>query len=279
MANTIDWGEASVNNTNGYGKGRINNTIRWGKIYDSSASGDTNIGTATTPSFSNTKSIALDGVDDFVEAKSTTLGLNSAISISLWVKTTQSTSGFKQLIGEYHWSNSNKRNWVLYLSNGGNRIAFIVHNDAGQRPINTVVSASDANIDDGNWHHIMVTWDGTTNTNSFNIFFDGVNVKQATPSLTGIRASDTPLLIADGTNGNVEFQGNMDEIAVWNSDQSANINDIYNSGVPTSLATYNPLLWYRCGDGDTAPTLTDNGSGGNNGTMTNFSTFSTDVPT
>ena len=67
MANTIDWGEASVNNTNGYGKGRINNTIRWGKIYDSSASGDTNIGTATTPSFSNTKSIALDGVDDFVE--------------------------------------------------------------------------------------------------------------------------------------------------------------------------------------------------------------------
>jgi hypothetical protein len=31
--------------------------------------------------------------------------------------------------------------------------------------------------------------------------------------------------------------------------------------------------------GDTSPTLTDNGSGGNNGTMVNFTTFSTDVPT
>ena len=40
-----------------------------------------------------------------------------------------------------------------------------------------------------------------------------------------------------------------------------------------------PVNWYRMGDGDTAPTLTDNGSGGNNGTMSNFSTFSTDVPT
>ena len=30
---------------------------------------------------------------------------------------------------------------------------------------------------------------------------------------------------------------------------------------------------------DTSPTLTDNGSGGNDGTMESFSTFSTDVPT
>ncbi len=229
-------------------------------------------------SFTNTKSILLDGVDDYVEAKSTTLGLDTAISVSMWVKTTQSTSNFKQLIGEYDWSNSNKRNWILYLSNSQNKLAFLLYNSLGQTVINKSVDATDANIDDGNWHHVLVTWDGTTNTNSFNMFFDGVNVKQATPTKTGIRTSDTPLLIADGTNGNVEFEGNIDEVAVWNSDQSSNVTDIYNSGVPTSLATYNPLLWYRCGDGDTAPTLTDHGSGGNNGTMTNFSTFSTDVP-
>jgi len=229
-------------------------------------------------SFTNTKSILLDGVDDYVEAKSTTLGLDTAISVSMWVKTTQSTSNFKQLVGEYDWSNSNKRNWILYLSNSQNKLAFLLYNSLGQTVINKSVDATDANIDDGNWHHVLVTWDGTTNTNSFNMFFDGVNVKQATPTKTGIRTSDTPLLIADGTNGNVEFEGNIDEVAVWNSDQSSNVTDIYNSGVPTSLATYNPLLWYRCGDGDTAPTLTDHGSGGNNGTMTNFSTFSTDVP-
>ena len=31
------------------------------------------------------------------------------------------------------------------------------------------------------------------------------------------------------------------------------------------------LSWWRMGDGDTFPTLTDNGSGGNDGTMTNMS--------
>ena len=45
------------------------------------------------------------------------------------------------------------------------------------------------------------------------------------------------------------------------------------------LSDLSPLSWWRMGDGDTSPTLTDNGSGGNDGTMTNFSTFSTDVPT
>ena len=234
--------------------------------------------TPTPPSFTNTKSILLDGVDDYVEAKSTTLGLDTAISISLWVKTTQSTSGFKQLIGEYDWGNSSKRNWLLYLSNVDNRIAFLVFS-SGSIPINTFVLGADANIDDGNWHHVMVTWDGTTNTNSFNMFFDGVNVKQGTPTSTGIRTSDAPLYIGDGPNGNVEFEGNIDEVAIWNNDQSANASAIYNSGVPNDISSLSPLSWWRCGDGDTSPTLTDNGSGGNNGTMTNFTTFSTDTPT
>jgi hypothetical protein len=65
---------------------------------------------------------------------------------------------------------------------------------------------------------------------------------------------------------------------IWSSDQSANASAIGGT-IPTDLSTYNPISWWRCGDGDTAPTLTDNGSGGNDGTMTNFTTFSTDVPT
>jgi len=76
------------------------------------------------------------------------------------------------------------------------------------------------------------------------------------------------------------FQGGIDEVSVFTSELSqSNITSIYNSGVPNDISSLSPLSWWRCGDGDTAPTLTDNGSGGNNGTMTNFSTFSTDVPT
>ena len=77
------------------------------------------------------------------------------------------------------------------------------------------------------------------------------------------------------------YEGLMDEVAIWNSDRSADVSTIYNSGVPNNLNDLSnaPLSWWRCGDGDTSPTLTDNGTGGENGTMTNFTTFNTDVPT
>ncbi len=241
----------------------------------------TNFSTFSTdvPKF-NTKSIALDGVDDSVNIGTTSLGITTALSVSVWVKTTRATGTFAQIIGEYRWGVTTQRNWILYLSNTANRIGFLNYNDDGQRPINTVVDVSDANIDDGNWHHVLVTWDNTTNTNSFKIFFDGDIVKQVTPSLTGIRSvSSVPTYIGNGQDANRVFQGSIDEVAVWNSDQSANASAIYNSGVPNDISSLSPLSWWRCGDGDTSPTLTDNGSGGNDGTMTNFTTFSTDVPT
>jgi len=67
MSNTIGFGQAAVNNTIDYGQGAIDNTINWGKSQTLSPSGETNItGTPSTPPFSNTKSILLDGVDDYV---------------------------------------------------------------------------------------------------------------------------------------------------------------------------------------------------------------------
>ncbi len=236
--------------------------------------------TPTPPSeFTNCKSLTFDGVDDFVNIGTTSLGITTALSISVWVKTTRATGTFAQIIGEYKWGITTQRNWILYLSNSGNRIGFVNYNDAGQRPINVAVPAVDANIDDGQWHHVLVTWDNTTNTNSFKIFFDGNVVLQHTPSLTGIRSvSSIPTYIGNGQDANRAFQGELDEIAVWNSDQSANASAIYNSGVPNDISSLSPLSWWRCGDGDTSPTLTDNGSGGNDGTMNNFTTFSTDVP-
>jgi hypothetical protein len=49
MANDIDWGQGAANNSIGWGQGKTNNTIGWGEIYDSSASGETNIIGAETP--------------------------------------------------------------------------------------------------------------------------------------------------------------------------------------------------------------------------------------
>ena len=71
----------------------------------------------------------------------------------------------------------------------------------------------------------------------------------------------------------------MDEVGIFNTAEPiANLWD--GSGIPTDLTDLNPIAWYRNGDGDTYPTITDNGSGGNNGTMTNMTAGSivSDVP-
>jgi len=228
-------------------------------------------------SFSNKYSVAFDGVDSAIVG-SNSLGITSGISISVWVKTTDASSGFKQIIGEYNWASpASNANWLLYLSNTGNRIAFLNYNDAGQRPINIVVPDADANIDDGQWHHILVTWDNTTNTNSFKIFFDGDIVLQHTPSLTGIRSvSSTPVYIASGQGSSVYLESNIDEVAVWDSDQSSNASTIYKEGAPADLASLNPLSWWRFEEGS-GSTATDSGSGGNDATLTGV-TYQADVP-
>ena len=67
--------------------------------------------------------------------------------------------------------------------------------------------------------------------------------------------------------GEVSFGGEhmrnncvVDEVAIWSTDESANIAAIYNSGVTQdlSLLASPPVNWWRMGDDDTFPTLTDN---------------------
>tara|TARA_Y100000389_G_C17250324_1_gene407758 strand:+ start:54 stop:752 length:699 start_codon:yes stop_codon:yes gene_type:complete len=227
------------------------------------------------PTFKNTYSMEFDGVDSF-QAGSSSLGITNGISISLWVKTTDISSGFKQIIGEYNWANSSQRNWILYLSNVGNRIAFLSYNDAGQRTINTVDNTT-GRISDGKWHHILVTWDNTTATNAFKIFFDGNVIVQVTPTLTGIRSAATPVYIANGLGSSVYLNSNLDNIAVWNNDQSLNIDTIYNNGRPRDISSLSPLAWWRFEEGS-GTTAIDSGTGGNNGTISG-ATYSTDVPT
>ncbi len=66
-------------------------------------------------------------------------------------------------------------------------------------------------------------------------------------------------------SGNTLQGEKVDELAIWDSDQSSNVATIYNSGVPFDLSTLGtqPKHWWRMGDGDTYPNLQDNGTEAN----------------
>lgn len=129
-------------------------------------------------------------------------------------------------------------------------------------------------IPKGVWCHLAVTWDGS---NTVTTYLNGLQLAQITNAST-ISNYAYEMLIG---RGNWYHKGLIDEVAYWNSGlSSSDITAIYNSGVPDDLSSYSPVGWWRMGDNDggTGTTITDQGSGGNDATLYNGPTFSTDVP-
>ncbi len=277
MAVTNGWGQAAINNTIGFGQGSTNATNGWGEIYEDSPSGDTAIEGA---SFTNVYSTEYDGVDDYVDC-GTFAALNSAtaLTLSVWFKSSVYTTSGRLVNLEKHveiyqsnasYGNTQGRFYYKLMGNYGN----------GFKTLGGTSASGVGNLCDGNWHHLCFVFDNSTTTSV--VYEDGVAViTDASTTGTLNSASDTFYIGADPSGANA-IEGNIDEVAVFNSALTpSEIAAIYNSGNPQSLDSYSPLGWWRMGDGDTYPTLTDNGSGGNNGTMTNMVSgdIVTDVPT
>jgi len=264
MANTIGYGQGAVNNTNGFGKAPTNNTIDFGEVCEDSWSPETNLTGTGGSSFSNTQSIELDGIDDYVNCgNGASLQFSNTLSVSCWVKTSTSSKGIL----------------AIRVGNTPTQEAFSLTSSGEVRMNNGTRLTANTSILDNNYHHVVVTYNTSLATNNLKIYIDGI-LDNSVNRTTVIQGSGTNYLIIGEYRASNFFNGNIDEVSVFNSElSSSDVTSIYNSGVPNDISSLSPVSWWRCGDGDTAPTLTDNGSGGNDGTMTNFTTFSTDVPT
>ena len=278
MANTIGYGQGAVNNTNGFGKAPTNNTIDFGEVCSDSWSPETNLTGTATSSFSNTQSIQLDGIDDRVEINRTLGSGFSELSISTWVKYANNVATSNQYhpivakIGPTFGNSFSLQNMRSGASSNGGELLFGVHTPNGNFTAFSGVVPSQ-NV----WYNVVGTYDGS----NVKIYIDGV-LKATTGASGNINSNTELLMLGDaGYGGFSQFlNGYLDEVSIYNRGLTqSEVTSIYNSGTPNDISSLSPLSWWRCGDGDTAPTLTDNGSGGNDGTMINFSTFSTDVPT
>jgi hypothetical protein len=229
-----------------------------------------------TPPFSNTKSILLDGVDDYVDMGNTLDFTNTdAFSISCWFKRTR--SGVSEFLVAKQESSGNFRGYALLIPSNDNKVTIVIRNNAASSG-RLIVDGATA-ITDTSWHHIVMTYDGSSNVSGVNLYLDGNNDTGATSGTLSATISNSTSLQIGARNTANEFSGNIDEVSVFNSELSqSDVTSIYNSGAPNDISSLSPLSWWRCGDGDTSPRLTDNGSASNDGTMTNFRTFSADVP-
>jgi len=224
--------------------------------------------------FSNTRSLLFDGTDDYVDC-GTTLGGNLGATysgdqtVSLWYKRTSS-----RLESLFQFGNQN----FAY----GRGLGLIFINNDLRVSINDNWRAAFTTTFDTNWHHVLYSAKNNgDNTFDLKLYLDVTLVINTTVNIGRNTLVLSPNIITwIGRSSTYEFDGNIDEVAFWDSDQSANVSAIYNgggSGKPGNLASLNPLTWWRFEEGS-GTTATDSGTLGNNGTLEGGPTYSTDVP-
>ena len=221
--------------------------------------------------FSNAKSIDFDGSNDYAVS-----GSNIAITrgtYQFWMKTTTAESGTPM-----KWSGTQN----AYLVASGGELYFWVVWPMGNKLYN-----SGALLTDGEWHHMLWTTEGASGeSSSLKIYIDG-DLK-ATQTQTSTYSDVDGIMEIGRYNPYNWYTGQMDEVAIWDVALDADaVTQVYNSGEPIDLSSDSGDYdnsgdlqhWWRMGDGDTYPTITDN-AGSNDLTMTNMASgdIEDDVP-
>jgi hypothetical protein len=236
----------------------------------------------SAPAFSNTKSVNFQN-QDWLGANASLLsstlgrtgngsGSSDAWTIHVWLKGSTSTSNGQTIFYFGDSDTTNGGHMYLRYRGGENRLRF--RYGSGNNYLNFY--SPNGTLTDNTWHHIVVTYDGgTTGAGSaevndyysrFKVFIDGVNVSSSGSwshnNYGWSSAIDADNLRVGRYASSQYLQDNcrVDELAVWNSDQSSNISSIYNSGTTHDLSAFStpPTHWWRMGDGDTYSVIQDN---------------------
>ena len=108
------------------------------------------------------------------------------------------------------------------------------------------------------WHHVMLVKDGVDCT----FYYDGQ------PNGTSSFSTTPPATINLTTIGkgfnNFMLNGRLSNLAIWQSDQSININNIYNNGTPQNSYTETPISLWKLNNTTTG---IQDSVGSNNGTI------------
>lgn len=220
------------------------------------------------PSIMNSYATSFDGNDDYVDTGIPTDFQGSAsMSLSFWFKS--NTAGEGPSIGARVGSSNQ---WGFLRAGSTNYVQIIT---AGNGKYFSFTSPADTD-----YHHYLLTF----SSGAINLYIDGSLVSvslvsQGNGVLTNLHSENVSFNI--GKNDTFHSHGLFDEVALFNKVFHVSvINAIYNNGLPNDISSLNPVGWWRMGDDNAGAgtTITDQGSGGNDGTLINGPTFSTDVP-
>ncbi|MEO9967860.1 MAG: LamG-like jellyroll fold domain-containing protein [Reichenbachiella sp.] len=161
---------------------------------------------------------------------------------------------------------------------------FSLRFDAGDEVVfssdGTTPLTSNLFVADNDWHHVAVTFDGTTVT----MYLDGV-AGSTTHNIPGLNTTDTNVEIGQDFGGGNNFDGAIDEFAIWDVARTpAQITTDATTGI--TLPNANVIAYYKSNQGDAGNDNTlitelidenlDHGGSFYNGALVNFTLADSD---
>lgn len=188
----------------------LNNSSSYAPSYNGITDSTTTRPTLQEPSsFQDGSGVSMrfDGVDDFYSVPdNANLEGGTAMSVGCWFKVNQFTGGksFHTLIAK------GDDSWRIAQDGSNNYLSFDTNNTGGTLHS---LKATTVAVNDGKWHHVIATFDGTTKC----LYIDGVLCASATWSAT-IKDSTYPVGIGYNPQAaNRNWNGWIDEVAFWNT--------------------------------------------------------------
>ncbi len=164
------------------------------------------------------QAFSFDGADDFVTIANESnfdFERTSPFSIEAWIKTSVPVSGdiFSKYLSALPYTG-----YQLVVTNGGQVHFYLINT----WDVNVIGVRTSSSVNDGSFHHIAVTYDGSSQAAGVKIYLDGISQALTTvyDSLTGSILNDVNPTISKDIEGNY-FNGLVDEVKVFNRALSA----------------------------------------------------------
>ncbi|MES2777988.1 MAG: FG-GAP-like repeat-containing protein [Bacteroidota bacterium] len=198
--------------------------------------------------------VSFDGINDYIHVPSPAAipTGNSSYTMEAWIK--PNTMGTRGIIGFGKYGTMNEVNAVRLTDNGISHYWW--SND---------LTISTGNLT-GQWHHVAVTFDGFNRE----IYLDGIGIAHDQPNNGTHNVPATDSLTIGVTNRTEFFDGQMDEVRIWNIVRT---DPEIKAGLKGSVPTNSPgLISYFKMDEVAGNTITNAITGGANGTLKNSPT-------
>ena len=234
-------------------------------------------------SFTDDKSFDFDGANDYLDFQQGNIGtdLEAIGSISAWVKLdSMSANGFIWQIK----AEEGTDNQIILLWNNA---SAVIRGNVKFGGTTNVVDSGSGLENDGNWHHVAMTWESGSKTSANNIVRLYIDGSQTDSDAIGNTWSDASghagfIIGRNDIQSNAYFNGHMSDIAFFSDVlTSSEVSAIYNSGSPKDESDHSGLIAYYTLEAYSNSDTTLADDSGNSKTLrinNNTSISSTDTP-